>query len=180
MTYTVVNVNVNIYTIVDVPALAGGLRRQWVEATPSNVGGGERVSFGRLLWVGPLAIVAALFGLALFGLVELLPLTPGSAVLFTVLEVLGAVVVFALVARFSRRTILLFGRVAPAALLVTLVPDVVLLVVPSIPGTTVPGALTLMAEHIAAWAVSVGVLTALAGRDMSRRYEERVSVRGSR
>lgn len=155
-----------------------------MDATPSNVGGGERVSFGRLLWVGPLAIVAALFGLALFGLAELLPLTPGSAVLFTVFEVLGAVVVFALVARFSRRPILLFRRVAPAALLVTLVPDVVLLVVPSIPGTTVPGALTLMAEHIAAWAVSVGVLvgvlTALAGRDMSRRYEERVSVRGSR
>lgn len=99
--------------------------------------------------------------MALFGLTDFPPLALGTTVLFTVVGVLGAVVVFALVARFSRRPIRLFRRVALVALLVTLVPDVLLLVAPSIPGTTLSGVLTLMTEHVAAWAVSVSVLTTL-------------------
>lgn len=82
-------------------------------------GGSGWISFGRLLWVGPLAIVAAVavnvvirtVAVALFGLTGFVPLTPGPTILFTVVGVLGAVVVFALVARFSRRPIRLFRRV---------------------------------------------------------------------
>ena len=140
-----------------------------MEAAASNARGSERVSFRRLLWVGPFAIVAAVVvnvvirsvSVASFGLADFPPLALGPTILFTVFGVLGAVVVFALVARFARRPIRLFRRIALVALLVTLVPDVLLLVVPTIPGTTLPGVLTLMTEHVAAWAVSVGVLTTL-------------------
>ncbi len=140
-----------------------------MEAAASNAGGSERVSFRRLLWVGPLAVVAAVavnvvirtVAVALFGLTDFPPLMLGPTILFTIFGVLGAVMVFALVARFSGRPIRLFRRVALVALLVTLVPDVLLLVAPSISGTTVAGVLTLMAEHVAAWAVSVGILTTL-------------------
>jgi hypothetical protein len=34
---------------------------------------------------------------------------------------------------------------------------------PSIPGTTVAGVLTLMVEHVASWAVAVGMLTRFVG-----------------
>lgn len=142
-----------------------------MEAAASNSRGSERVSFRKLLWVGPLAIVAAVVvnvviwsvSVALFGLTDFPPLALGSTItiLFTVFGVLGAVVVFALVARFSRRSIRLFKRIALVALLVTLVPDVLLLVAPTIPGTRLPGVLTLMTEHVAAWAISVGALTTI-------------------
>ena len=140
-----------------------------MEAAASDAGGSERVSFRRLLWVGPLAIVAAVVvnvvirsvSVALFGLTDFPPLMLGLTILFTVVGVLGAVGVLALVARFSGRPVRLFRRVALVALMITLVPDVLLLVAPSIPGTTVAGVLTLMTEHVAAWAVSVGILTTL-------------------
>jgi len=42
-----------------------------------------------------------------------------------------------------------FRRVALAVLLVSMVPDVLLLFLGSMPGTTVAGVLTLMTEHVA-------------------------------
>ncbi|HEV2091672.1 MAG TPA: hypothetical protein VGR18_00745 [Rubrobacter sp.] len=37
------------------------------------------------------------------------------------------------------------------------------------PGTTVAGVLTLVAEHVASWAVAVGVLTASVGEKVGDR-----------
>ncbi len=69
-------------------------------------------------------------------------------------------VVFGLILRFARRRpVRLFRRVALVVLLVSLVPDVLMLFSGSMPGATVAGVPTLMAEHVASWAVAVGVLT---------------------
>jgi hypothetical protein len=40
-------------------------------------------------------------------------------------------------------------------------PDLLLLFSGSMPGTTVAGVFTLMVEHVASWAIAVGVLTSL-------------------
>ncbi len=135
-------------------------------------GEGGRFSAGRLLWVGLLAVLAAVvvnliirtFAVVAFGLSGFLPLAVGPTVVFTVVGVLGAVAVFALVARFAREPVRLFVRVAFVVLLLSLVPDVLLLLAGSVPGTTVAGVLALMAEHVATWAIAVGTLTTLARR----------------
>jgi hypothetical protein len=92
-----------------------------------------------------------------------LPLGVGPTVFFTVVGMAGAVVVFGLMLRFAKRPVRMFRRGALAVLLVSLVPDVLMMFAPSIPGTTVAGVLTLMVEHVASWAVAVGMLTRFVG-----------------
>ncbi len=142
-----------------------------MEATQSSRDQGERVDFGRLLWVGPLAIAAAVVANVLVRTVAVVlfdvspgfpALALGPTVVFTVVGVLGAVLVFALVARFARRPVRLFRRIALVVLLVSFVPNVLLLLSDSVAGATVPAVGTLMFEHVVAWAVSVGILTTLA------------------
>ncbi len=89
-----------------------------------------------------------------------LPLGVGPTVFFTVVGMAGAVVVFGLVIRLAKRPVRVFRRVA-LVLLVSLVPDLLLLFSGSMPGTTIAGVFTLMVEHVASWAIAVGVLTSL-------------------
>jgi hypothetical protein len=121
-----------------------------------------------LVGVGALAVVLAVVvnvvirtvAVSLLGIGEgFLPLGVGPTVVFTVAGMVGAVVVFGLMLRFAGRPVRLFRRVALAVLLVSLVPDVLMLFSGYLPGTTVAGVLTLMTEHVASWAVAVGVLT---------------------
>ena len=143
-----------------------------MEAVSRGVGRGGGISARRLLWVGPLAVLVAVVvnlmirtvAVASFGLSGFLPLAVGPTVMFTVVGVLGAVIVFGLMLRFVRDPVRLFMRVAFVVLLLSLIPDLLLLYAGSMPGTTVAGVLTLMAEHVATWAVSVGVLTTLTRR----------------
>ena len=88
----------------------------------------------------------------------------GPTVAFTVVGVTGAVAVFGLILRFARRPVRLFGRVALVVLMISLVPDVLLLFSSPIPGTTTAGVFTLMLEHVASWAVVVTVLPTLVGK----------------
>ena len=131
-------------------------------------GGG--VSLGRLARVGGLAVAFAIVvnvlirtvAVSVLGLGEgFLPLGVGPTVFFTVVGMAGAVVVFGLVVRFAKRPVRVFRRVALVVLLVSLVPDLLLLFSGSMPGTTVAGVFTLMVEHVASWAIAVGVLTSL-------------------
>ena len=131
-------------------------------------GGG--VSLGRLARVGGLAVALAIVvnvvirtvAVSVLGLGEgFLPLGVGPTVFFTVVGMAGAVVVFGLVVRFAKRPVRVFRRVALVVLLVSLVPDLLLMFSGSMPGTTVAGVFTLMVEHVASWAIAVGVLTSL-------------------
>ena len=69
---------------------------------------------------------------------------------FTVVGVLGAVIVFALVARFARRPVRLFRRIALVVLLLSLVPDLSLLTSSPYADTTVQSVLVLMLMHVVA------------------------------
>jgi len=140
-------------------------------AVSGGVEGGG-VSPGRLARVGVATVAVALLvnvvirtvAVSVLGIGEgFLPLEVGPTVFFTVVGMAGAVVVFGLMLRFANRPVRMFRRVALAVLLVSLVPDVLMLFAPSMPGTTVAGVLTLMVEHVASWAVAVGVLTRLVG-----------------
>ncbi len=137
-------------------------------------GGVERggVSFGRLVGAGVATVAVAVLvnvvirtvAVSVLGIGEgFLPLGVGPTVVFTMVGMAGAVVVFGLMLRFAKRPVRMFRRVALAVLLVSLVPDVLMLLAPSMPGTTVAGVLTLMVEHVVSWAVAVGVLTRLVG-----------------
>ncbi|HEX5690472.1 MAG TPA: DUF6069 family protein [Roseiflexaceae bacterium] len=130
-----------------------------------------RVDFSRLWWAGPLAIVAAVVVNIIIQQIaaavlqpdpQFMPLTIGVVSTFTVIGVLGAVLVYALIGRFSQRPIMLFRRVALIALVVSLIPDILMAFTGFIPGTTVPNVIVLMIMHVAAWAVAVGVLTRFA------------------
>lgn len=136
-------------------------------------GGLERdgVSLGRLAFVGAVAVAVAVVvnvlirtvAVSVLGIGEgFLPLGVGPTVVFTVAGMVGAVVVFGLILRFARhRPVWLFRRVALVVLVISLVPDVLLLFSGSMPGATVASVGTLMVEHVASWAVAVGVLTTL-------------------
>lgn len=136
----------------------------------------ERIALGRLVWVGPLAVLASVAANLIFTMIanrllgvspEFPALTPGAIAMFTAVGVLAAVVVFALVARFARRPIWLYRRIALVALLLSFIPDLAL---PFLPGPDPVGAreiVLLALTHVVAAAVSVALLTTLA-RDRSR------------
>ena len=141
-----------------------------MSATMPMPTGAERVSFSRLLWVGPLTIVAAVAANLVFTTIansllgvspDFPPLTAGAIAIFTAIGVLAAVVVFALVARFSKRPIRRYRQIALIALLLSLIPD---LAMPFLPGTVRVGArevVLLMATHVIAAVVAVWMLTTL-------------------
>jgi hypothetical protein len=130
----------------------------------------ERVSFSRLLWVGPLTIVVATIASFIIQQIAVavlrpdpafLPLTLMPPIIFTIVGVLGAVIVFALVARFARNPIPLFRRIALITLAVTFIPDILMLITGFNPGTNLANVLVLMLMHVVAWAITVGMLTRL-------------------
>ena len=128
---------------------------------------------GLRLWlVGLLAIITSVVANLLVRLLAMatLDISPdfellssyGTIISLTAFGVLGAVIVFALLARFARRPILMFKRIAVVALVLSLVPDFLLLVA-SVPGATAVSVGVLMVMHVVAWTISVGMLTTLAG-----------------
>ena len=136
----------------------------------------DRTKNGRMglrLWlVGLLAIIASVAANVLLRLlaVATLDISPdfeplssyGDIISLTAFGVLGAVIVFALLARFARWPILMFKRIAVVALVLSLVPDFLLLVA-SVPGATAISVGVLMVMHVVAWAISIGMLITLAG-----------------
>jgi hypothetical protein len=134
---------------------------------------GNGVDLGRLWWVGLVAILASVvanliaLGLAL-ALVDLpagfQPLQAGPIILFTTLGVLGAVVVFGLVARFAGRPIRTYWIVAIVALLLSLIPNFALAMDPAsapMPGGTTTAYLVLIVFHVVAALVAVPILTTM-------------------
>jgi hypothetical protein len=77
---------------------------------------------------------------------------------FTVFGALGAVLVFALIGRLSRRPVRLYRIIASVVLVVSFVPDFLLLSAPHASGIAV-GALIVM--HIATYLITVGMLTTM-------------------
>ncbi|MBA2284693.1 MAG: hypothetical protein H0W02_04365 [Ktedonobacteraceae bacterium] len=90
-----------------------------------------------------------------------LPLQLAGVVLSTAVGVAGAVLVFALVSRYTKRPIRTFWMIAIFVLAVSFIPIVALLLNPgSIAGTTTLAAVVLMALHLVAASITLGSLTA--------------------
>lgn len=131
-----------------------------------------RIPFNRIFITGLLAIVAAALAntvvrfitVMLFGIDPAFgPLQLMTPIMFTVIGVLGGVIVFAILSRTVQRPVHAFRIVALGVLLVSLIPDVLLFFADAtlIPGITVPGILALMVMHFVSWAITVGFLSPL-------------------
>jgi hypothetical protein len=105
-----------------------------------------------------IALTAVAFGaLALGADSAFMPLQPGPYLTFGIVGVLAAIAGWVLVVRFVRQSARLLRILVPALVLVTLIPDVMLLIGGFIPGTTVVGVVALMLMHVIVAAIAVFV-----------------------
>ncbi len=138
-----------------------------------------RVTFRRLRWVGPLVVAIALVVNLLIRAISFALFKPSSA--FTPLGVapvsfwsivlgIGAVVVFGLVGRFSRRPFSAFLTIALIVYLAAFVPDLLIISInpPPFPGTNPTGVGTLLAMHAIEAAITICLLLFL-GFDRSAK-----------
>jgi len=123
----------------------------------------------RLLWVGPLTVVAAIVGVLIVRIIAVAVLKPDPLplslswalpVIFTGVLVAAAVVVFALVVRFAKNPIRTYQVIAAVALVLSFLPD---LAYPGsgMPGANWPVAIALMIMHVVAAAICILLLTRL-------------------
>jgi hypothetical protein len=130
----------------------------------------EQISSKRLLWAGPVTIVTAMVANTLVRYVaaatlqpdpRFVPLGPVTPAVFSLFGVLGAVILLAVVGRYSRRPLWLFQRIVLIALPITWVPDILVLVTGAIPGANPATVLVLMLMHVVAVAIILTLLTRL-------------------
>jgi len=86
---------------------------------------------------------------------EFLPLTPGPIALWTVIGVLVGAAGWRLIVNRSARSGAVLRALVPTVLVLSLVPDVALLVTGAMPGTTVTGVVSLMVMHVVTAAIAV-------------------------
>jgi hypothetical protein len=128
----------------------------------------ERISSGRLWKIGAQAIAASIVVNLIIRIVavnilgigsEFPPLGWGPPIVFTIIGVLGAVIVFAIIARFAKRPSRLFRIIGLVVLVLSLVPDILLLTSNTMPGTSLGSVAALMLMHVAAGAITIWLLT---------------------
>ena len=126
----------------------------------------------RLFWVGPLTVAVAILAVLAVRVVAFatltLPtdfpaLTSEALAMFTAFFVTLAVLVFAIVAQRATDPAHSYRRIAFAALILSLIPDLILPFVE--PGATWTAVVVLMITHVAAWWPTVRVLTTLGLRE---------------
>ena len=132
-------------------------------------GSSQKVQLRRLLWVGPLTILASIVGVLIVRVMAVAMLQPdptpislGWAVpaISTFVLVTGAVLVFALVSRFTANPIRTYQIIAFVVLLLSFLPD---LAYPQsrMRGANWPNAIALMGMHVVAWGICVTILSKL-------------------
>ena len=124
-----------------------------------------KIQLKKILWVGPLSVVLAIVGVLIVNLlavVILQPVNPPPSLrwvfptIFTLVLCTGGVLVFALVARFAPRPILVYDIIALVFLLISFIPDVMFA---QRGGWPIASALIIM--HIVAGGINVGMLTTM-------------------
>ena len=123
----------------------------------------------RLLWAGPLTVLASVLAVSLIRAVAVaivrpavrfFPLSPGLPVFDTVVFASAAVLVFVKFCRYNPDPVRDYRRLAVRILLISFVPDL-LIGLRGFFGGGWPEALTLMAMHVAVWVICVTLLPAL-------------------
>jgi hypothetical protein len=129
----------------------------------------NKVQLRRLLWVGPLTVLASILGVLIVRVVAVAILRPDPApmslgwvfpTLFTFVLVTGAVLVFALVSRFGTTPIRTYQIIAFVVLLISFLPDIGF-ARSGMVGANWPDAIALMVMHVVAWAICVSMLSKL-------------------
>ncbi len=109
------------------------------------------------IWMAALAaMVGAVVGNIIVGTVvklifnippEFLPLGTVRYVIFTIVGMIGAIVVYVALVKTSQQPIRIFTMVSVVFLIISYVPDILMLVTEFMPGATIPGVATLMVMH---------------------------------
>jgi Family of unknown function (DUF6069) len=129
----------------------------------------SKVRLRRLFWLGPLTILASIVGVLIVRVLAVVILHPNPTpmslgwvlpIIFTFILVTGAVLVFAITARFAKDPIRTYQIIAFAFLLLSFLPDIGFARSP-MPGASWPNAFALMFMHVVAWAISVTMLARL-------------------
>ena len=128
----------------------------------------ERIAISRVWLAGGAALVLSLLANAIVRslVMAFFPISPlfqalaefGGIIVFTVIGVFGATVVFAILARLTRRAVIIYRWLAGVLLVLSFVPNVLMLVVDA-PGATVPAVISLMVMHVVTAGFAVGLLT---------------------
>ncbi len=137
----------------------------------------ESVALSRLLWVAPAAMALAavanaaiyIIADALFGVAWEPSYNLFSVIVSTIVQLFAAALVFAGVARFAKRPLWLYRRIAVVALLLSfLLPVSALMGMAAPPGSGANAAaapldtfLTMLVMHVVAYAISVPLFTRL-------------------
>src|SRR5688572_5269513 len=136
----------------------------------------DKIVLSKLIWVAPLAIAASIAANlaiyfvmhALFGVVWQPMFTAAGVVGSTFAYLLLATIVFAIVARFSKRPVWLYQRIAIVALLLSFFAPISALMgmaaPPGIEATAAPldTVITMLLTHIASYLISVNLFVRLA------------------
>ena len=101
------------------------------------------------------AIIAAIARGPLDASSDFQPLTPPVFLMWTVIGVVVGALAWRLIARRSARPASLLRWLVPTVVVLSLIPDVLVLVADSMPGTSVTAVVALMAMHVATAAVAV-------------------------
>jgi|SRR5688572_27494363 len=138
-------------------------------STSSAPAASPAVSWGRFALIGIATVIAAvLANLLVYALGSLIVgydpgfvvlATTGGTILFTVVPAIVAVLLYAVLLRFSGNPSRVFTNIAVVVLAVSLIPD--LTYIPSVPGATASQTAVLMLMHVVAAVVIVSMLTRL-------------------
>ena len=128
----------------------------------------ERIAIRRVWLAGGAALVISLLANAIVRtvMVVIFPISPlfralstwDTIIIFTLVGVFGATVVFAILARLTKQAIKLFRWLAAFLLLLSFVPNILMLTYNG-PGATVPAVISLMVMHVITAGITVGLLT---------------------
>ena len=123
----------------------------------------------KLLWVGPLTVLSAVIGVLIVRILAVAVLQPNPAPpglgwvlpsVFTLILCTGAVMVFALVGRFSKNPVRTFLMISSVFLVISFLPDIAVAFAP-FPGAGWPYSITLMIMHVVAGVITVSMLVKL-------------------
>jgi hypothetical protein len=143
----------------------------WLTVPMTNTIDAPKLNLGRLPWVGPATVCSSVLAVLIVqGIAAALlsplpkglgPLTSIEPTVVTIVMVSGAVLVFAVVGHEALDPFRTYRRIALVVLMISFVPDVGLAMTAA-PGINLwPLATIFMVMHVAAWAVTVTMLTRL-------------------
>lgn len=127
------------------------------------------IQLKKLWWVGPLTVLAAVIGVLIVRAIAMAILPPPYApglemimisIVLTVVLCTAAVVVFALVVRFTKNPIRTYIIISSLFLVISFLPDIAAVSMP-MPGAGWPYSITLMIMHMVAGFITVYMLIKL-------------------